>query len=515
MRLLNQFRFLAAAVLFLLLFVILYPLYQYVFDLDAIGYMMVTKRLANGDYYNAINGMWSPLHSWLIVPFYKMGINEIAAFKCSNAVISLAVLASVNSLIKKNLIPDNFKTSIIFICVPILLWYSYFQIAADILVCLPVLWYINIICREGFFENKTSQVLCAVVGCVAYLSKSYLFPYFILHFSLVQFYLYRSNTSVNRKKILGQNLLTGLSIFIVLCSGWIATLSYKFNKFTIGFAGEYNHKLSILSRPAEKVILVPPFLSGSPHIWEDIAYANLGSYDTLSPSAFLLKQGRVLLFQFMEMLKNFSELSVFSVAIILASFIYLNRNKNHVLSIFLLTIITLPMGYLLMHIETRYLWVNAFLLIIGGTFLLNKLLSHFEISKPIRLLCWFCFYASFLIYPVDGLKDAVGRHKEVFVLADEVKKLHLKGRFASNDGKDVMGRMAYLTSNTCLTLYDNRYTQQEFIRDMKEKNIDYYFFFYQYAGQLEDFMNQDIYRTYGKAPIRVNNELLVLPISAK
>jgi hypothetical protein len=515
MLLLNQFRFLAAAVLFLLLFIILYPLYQYIFDLDAIGYMMVTKRLANGDYYNAINGMWSPLHSWLIVPFYKMGVNEIMAFKGSNAVISLAVLASLNRLMKKILIPDNFKTVIIFICVPILLWYSYFQIAADILVCLPLLWYINIICEEDFFEKKTAQVLCAVVGSVAYLSKSYLFPYFILHFSLVQLYLYRNSASVNRKKILRQNLLTGLGIFVVLCSGWIAALSFKFHKFTIGFAGEYNHKLSTLSRPAEKVILVPPFLPGSPHVWEDISYADLGSYNTLSPLQLILKQVRVILFQFMEMLKNFNELSVFALAIILASFIYLNRNKNHVLSIFLLTIITLPMGYLLMHIETRYLWVNAFLLIIGGTFLLNKLLSQFEIVKPVRLICWFCFYASFLIYPVDGLKDAVGRHKEVFVLADEVKKLNLKGSFASNDVKDVMGRMAYLTSNTYLTQYDFRYTQQEFIRDMKEKNVDYYFFFYQHAGQLEDFMNQDMYRTYGKAPIRVNNELLVLPINAK
>lgn len=515
MQWLHQFRFLAATVLFVLLFIALYPFYQYIFDPDGIGYLMVTKRLATGDYYNAINGMWSPLHSWLIVPFYKMGVNEITAFKYSNAVISVAILASVNSLLKKILIPDNFKTIILFICVPILLWYSYFQIAADILVCLPLLWYINIICRDGFFENKTAQALCAVVGCIGYLSKSYLFPYFILHFSLVQFYLYRNSISVSRKRILWQNLLMGLGVFVVLCSGWIAALSYKFQKFTIGFAGEYNHKLSMLPPPAEKVILAPPFLPGSPHVWEDVSYADLGSYNTLNPSALFLKQARVVLFQFMEMLKNFSELSVFSMAIILGAIIYLNRNRNQVLTIFVLTIITLPIGYLLMHIETRYLWVTAFLLIIAGTFLLNKLLSDFEISKSMRLFCWFCFYASFLIYPVDGLKDAVGRHKEVFVLADQVRKLNLKGRFTSNDRKDVMGRMSYLTTNTYLLVYNNVYTQQEFVQEVKNKKVDYYFFFHQHAGELETFMKQDMYLKYGKSAIQVNNGLLVLPVIEK
>ena len=96
MKILHRHRLAAAIGIFILFFLLLYPFYKYIFDLDAIGYLMVTKRWASGDFHNAINGMWSPLHSWLIVPFYKLGFNEITSFKFSNAIISIGVLWMLN-----------------------------------------------------------------------------------------------------------------------------------------------------------------------------------------------------------------------------------------------------------------------------------------------------------------------------------------------------------------------------------------------------------------------------------
>ncbi len=514
MQLIHQYRLWAATILFLLLFAVMYPLYQFVFDPDAIGYMMVTKRLAAGDYYHAINGMWSPLHSWLIVPFKKMGINEITAFKWSNAFISVIILLLVNNLLKKINLPHFLKTGIIFTCVPLLLWFSYFEIAADILVCLPLLWYINLICKNDFFQNHLANVLCGAIACLAYLSKSYFFPYFILHFSLVQWYYYKHQPKHNRKTLLMRNLFAGLGVFILLSSAWIATLSYKFHKLTIGFAGAYNHKLSLLP-PAGKTILVPPLLPGSPDIWEDVSFIDFGSYRSMGPVELVIKQVRVILYQFMEMLKNFSELSVFSFAIILGLIIYLNQRKNNTLSFFLFTLVTLPAGYLFMHMETRYIWVDVFLLLIAGAFLLQQLLVHLGVSKTTALFCWFCFFASFLVYPVNGLKDAIGKDKEVFDLAEKVKQLQVKGRLASNDKRNIMGRMAYLTENVSLPEYNRYYTQAEYLREINYKKVDYYFFFYQHSSQLENFKRQDVFGLYGAKAIQANNGLIILPVTGR
>jgi hypothetical protein len=512
MHLLHQYRFWAATALFLLLFAVLYPLYQFVFDPDAIGYMMITKRLAAGDYYNAINGMWSPLHSWMILPVKKMGINEITAFKWSNAAIAVVILVLVNNLLKKITLPDFLKTGVMFVCIPILLWYSYFQVAADILVCVPVLWYINLVSKDHFFQNRRANVLCGVIACFAYLSKSYFFPYFILHFSLVQFYFYRNHTGRAARELLMRNLFAGLGIFILLAGTWVATLYYRFHKLTIGFAGAYNHKLSLLP-PAGKVILVPPLLPGSPDIWEDVSLANFGSYRLLGPVELFAKQIRVILYQFMEMLKNFNELSVFSLAIVLGLIIYLNRTKNQVLSVFLITLVTLPIGYLLMHIETRYIWVDVFLLLIAGAFLLQHVLQYSGTNRNTAFICWLCFFGSFLVYPVNGLKDTIGKDKEVFVLAEKVKQLNLKGRFASNDNRNVMGRMAYLSENASLPQYSKYYTQAEFLKELNEKQVNYYFFFYRHPAELENFKGQEIFKVFGEKAIQANPGLVILPIT--
>lgn len=57
-----------------MLFILLLPFYKQVFDVDGIGYSLVAQHLAHGNFARAINGFWSPLHSWLIAPFIKTGI---------------------------------------------------------------------------------------------------------------------------------------------------------------------------------------------------------------------------------------------------------------------------------------------------------------------------------------------------------------------------------------------------------------------------------------------------------
>ena len=81
-----------AALLLLVLFAALFPLYQYIFDIDAIGYITVARHYAAGEWNHAINGYWSPLNSWLMVPLIKLGFSDLLCFKIAN-IFSFVVIS--------------------------------------------------------------------------------------------------------------------------------------------------------------------------------------------------------------------------------------------------------------------------------------------------------------------------------------------------------------------------------------------------------------------------------------
>ena len=72
---------LAAAALYIILFFLLFPYYQYVVDIDAVSYINVAERVAKGEYYHSVNGYWSPLISWILVPFLKGGFDTVLSAK--------------------------------------------------------------------------------------------------------------------------------------------------------------------------------------------------------------------------------------------------------------------------------------------------------------------------------------------------------------------------------------------------------------------------------------------------
>ncbi|HTH32092.1 MAG TPA: hypothetical protein VL946_12155, partial [Lacibacter sp.] len=76
MNLLHKQRLPFSLALFCILFAVTWPLYQYVSDLDAIGYMEVAHHYIKGEWKLAVNGFWNPLHSWLVVPLIKLGLND-------------------------------------------------------------------------------------------------------------------------------------------------------------------------------------------------------------------------------------------------------------------------------------------------------------------------------------------------------------------------------------------------------------------------------------------------------
>ncbi|MFT3824247.1 MAG: hypothetical protein QM731_10015 [Chitinophagaceae bacterium] len=494
--------FFIAAICFTGVFLLLYPLYQYVFDLDGIGYLMITKRLANGDIPDAINGCWSPLQSWLLVPFYKMGVNEFTAFKFSNGVFSLGILWCVYRLMLKTSLTPVLRIAILWICIPILLAYSFFQLAGDLLLCLLLLIYINIASDELLFEKPLKNVLCGVIGGLAYLSKAYALPFFIVHFSLIQFILWKQSQVANRNNLLLKNLVAGIGTLLLLAAPWVYALYGKYHFFTFSYAGRLNMSWELAPKPVTDAFAIggPPNAT-SPAYWED-PYLPPPYYHAFTSKAAFAKQIKVLLHNIVEALQCFHLISFLSLSIVLAGGIWLVKNKDHRFTTWWLMAVILPSGYLLMHIEPRYIWAVTFLVLIAGTIMLQQALSLWKVSKPMWLLCWCIYFGSFLPYPANLLQDKTNEDRPLFELANTLKQQQIRGKLACREENlDVTQKLAYLTGNQCYLVHMADYTYDQLGRQLKEAGIPYFFYYYQSPQELELFRQTTL---YGQSPIHLH-----------
>lgn len=494
---LNQYRLPAALLLFLLCFGMLYPAYRFIFDTDGIGYMMVAKRLAAGDTWNAINGYWSPLHSWLMAPFIALGVDGFMAFKISNACFSLGVLVWLNKLLQKTTIDAWLKSILLFTAVPLLLAYAFNELAADLLFVWLLLIYLDIASDEDLFNSTRKNILCGLTGCLCYFAKTYGFPLFLLHFTLTQWILYRNALQPDKRTLLIRNWLLGTGTFFLLAAPWLYVLYQKYHLLTFGYSGKLALQWEIFPRKTiEKLYALKPPYPGSPSGWEDPFY-----YDSpveTNHSLFSLRLAwpwlRKTLDNFMKWMVMLGEFSVFSAGIMVSLAVYLLKKRNYFFLQCLLLMILLQAGYLLVHVETRFFWAGALLLLICGAWLVQKALELFNIPHRWKILCWCIYFGSFLIYPMNLLKDSAGGGREVFTLAKALQDRSIKGNFSVQGDYSLVQRAAFLTGDQFWILSRWEYTYDELAAVLQQQPIDYFFFFYDNQQMLDAFRHTPIYK---------------------
>src|SRR5438045_7475715 len=82
----------ASLLAFLILVVPLCGIYLYEIEPDSIAYISIAREYAAGDFTDAVNAYWSPLYSWLMVPFIKTGIDPLIAAKIFGVIAGAATL---------------------------------------------------------------------------------------------------------------------------------------------------------------------------------------------------------------------------------------------------------------------------------------------------------------------------------------------------------------------------------------------------------------------------------------
>ncbi|MEO5649714.1 MAG: hypothetical protein ABIR03_07320 [Ginsengibacter sp.] len=149
---------------YLLLFFLLFPAYQYVVDPDATGYLSVAEKIAKGNYFNSINGIWSPLGSWIVAPFIRSGFNGIITAKWLNGIYGAVSLCLYFYFLKKLKINPYVEIATMFGAVLLIIHFAFSRLFGDLLQVTFLLLYLNIISSNNFGKNYKGIIWAAIVG---------------------------------------------------------------------------------------------------------------------------------------------------------------------------------------------------------------------------------------------------------------------------------------------------------------------------------------------------------------
>ncbi len=471
---------------YIFLWKLLQPVLGYNLDSDCVAYLTIAERVANGEYLKSINGLWSPLNSWLVALFVRNGFDAWASAKLLNCIFGAILLIQAFFLFIRFKL-DRYLIFYLQIALSIAMTYFvYFQMFGDILQLIFILTYL------GILWHKTEKaitypkaIFSGIIIGIAFYAKAYSFFFFGLHF-LVTLLWYVYHGKMKLKAALPV-YITGIFFAILTMLPWTFALHKKYGEWSLnGHAGKLNMSWYINSgksfRPDIK-LLIPPAYDDSPSFWEDpyLSQQDLSSPFT-SAKHFVKWVFRIAHTGLIAIL-CFQEISFLGLAILLVSafcFFFIKKGtedspENFTVQLLILTIGVLPLGYLMMHIETRYIWLNVFLLMIAGAALLSRIITYIN-SQRLKHVIYFILAFSFTVFPVLQFENLKHKNKDLFDISKVLNEKPLKGNFTSNISD--AGRMwvvAYLTHNSFYTIEKSGYTDRELLDEMKRYDVKYYF----------------------------------------
>ncbi len=216
----------------------------------------------------AINGLWSPWACWLTALLINLGVPAIPASVVSQCDLGqhwIFIYHTVFFLkfnIQRKLQWLYNITLALFLCYAIF-WQSF----DDLWECFFLLSSFRILLAEGFKNKPMLWVAYGMVGALAYFSKAYALPFFVLNTGCCIYFIAKDN-KVQWLKI----SFIAICVMLLCSMPWIYALHYKYGKWLTSTAGPLNMTWFLVGHPYWRNgidVLLPPVYKNSPYYWED------------------------------------------------------------------------------------------------------------------------------------------------------------------------------------------------------------------------------------------------------
>ena len=485
----NNWELIVALIIYTILASIFLNYYLYL-GADTISYINIAKTYAGGNVFEAINGYWSPLFSWLMVPFFYLSSSQIQYVfitKIICIIIGFFTIISITRLYNKFEMDRSIKRVFLFTLIPVILYFSLKINTPDLLVVLILVYYLSIIYDSQYSNRLSFGIFCGVLGALGYLTKSYLFFFFLAHFILFNIiYLWKSNSDV-KKKVL-KNLLLGLTVFFLISGLWIGTISDKYGKFTISTAGEYNKDImgpeysgNTPFHPLYEVGLIEPPTSYSTSIWGEPSFTKmkhwspLDSMDTIQYEFKLIVENIFISFLLIE---TFFIISIF---IIISALIVILKSNVDKLSkrriLYLITTIFIYIGgYTLVVVEWRYFWFIFVLMMFTAFYMVNTLFENKLINFKMRNILLIILILAFVLQPICELFLFADDEDLDYTLSNNLKNLGIQGgNLASNEEWVSMNGIAFYLDSKYYGIPKKTDNITNLEKELSDNHIDYFF----------------------------------------
>ena len=438
-----EFIFYLFLFIYLSLGVYLLNYYQYSIGIDGISYVNISKLYLFGDFTNAINGYWGPLFSWMLVPFLKIfgstPDNALYASKLLSLIIGFFTLIGIRLLSYNFEMNEKIRYTILGALTLFILSVALGQGQTDLLLLCFLVYYLNIIFNNNY-PNKYDGLLCGFIGGMAFLTKAYAFPFFLATFIIFSLLRCLKDIPQTKKRVILKHLSLGLLIFFMICGVWAVIISEKYDKATLSTSGEYNFGFNSPYTNGHPTLnpgfIQPPFKNAT-SAWEDPSYSNVQWWNPFKSvynfNFFLSKIG----INISYLVGFINEFSYLAFVILFSYLLFIKGSSKELISkqsIFypLITILILPVGYIITGIEIRYLWLIYVLLLLMGGYILNLLFKRNFLNRTGKVILMVLFIISFIMMPLNGLITNYDSDKQVYLDGNILENQHITGNIASN-----------------------------------------------------------------------------------
>ncbi len=466
-----------AIALFCALFWLSYPYYRYYIDPDAVAYLTMAEQGALGEPMRLVNALWSPLHPALVALCLRGGIPSVLAAQLTNSLACILILSTTFGLFRRFRIERFLGMALLGALSVFLVYALYKQLFCDLWQVGLLLLYLLTILSADFFRKPVLWMLGALIMALAVYAKIYSFYFLLLHFPL-------SLLIQSRREGLRfpwKAFATTAVLLLLMLAPWSFLMHKKYSTWAFSKSGALNTSWTLAGHKSLRPdigALIPPPYPNSPYTWED-PYLSEGMLHSRFESLAMIKSGAGHSIQAaLQGVEAANQISCVLLPLLAASLLVAFSRRQRLFDsdakVLLAAMAIMPLGYLLLHFEARYIWLLLPLSMVIGALWLQAFSEKFPGIRAYRL-AGVLLALSFVAWPIYDMKALFRQGEGTYNLAGVLAAKGIRGSFTSNDNPGRAGLLAYWMGCNYYTPSSDVVRQEDVLADMRRYKVTYYF----------------------------------------
>ncbi|MCB0344260.1 MAG: hypothetical protein KDD66_04050 [Bdellovibrionales bacterium] len=208
---------------------------------DAIAYLRVAEHIISGEFGLALNGYWSPLFSWLLVPLLLLDADPIFAVRALMVISALAFSGGAYLLFCELRLSSKVLHASLLGTMLLSVALSYFAVAPDLLMAGGFFVLLSRLIRSDWLLNRSVAMQCGFAAGFLYLCKAAALPLTLaVLVGVLLMHFWQQNAS-------SKQLLKSALFFVAgtscVAGPWILILSVHYGYPTISTVASIAHAI--------------------------------------------------------------------------------------------------------------------------------------------------------------------------------------------------------------------------------------------------------------------------------